>query len=457
MADNWQDLAAEDLPIHIVGIGGAGMSALAVLLLERGHRVSGSDLQESPSLERLRTLGIKVTLGHQPQVVAGARVVTASPAVGFDDPELVAAREAGITLLQRADIMGWLTRIRSTLAIAGTHGKTTTTAMAITALRAAGRDPSFLLGADLPHTQQRAHWGTEDLLVVEADESYGSFASMSPLITALGNVEADHLDHYGSAEHLGEAFAALLRRSSQRLVNGDDQGAKAALLALEGNQLGTQEDCSYQITEVSQEGRSSTFMLTGGEERAQFSLGMPGTHNVFNAALAAGAVNLLGVSLAQSAKALEGFCGLDRRFEDRGAAGGVSFIDDYAHLPSEVSATVRAARQATDGRLMVIFQPHRYTRTAAVAKEFAESFVGADHLLITEIYGAGEPAIAGVDAKLVADAVRASQPQFALEILPEGEAMVERLLELLEAGDLCLTLGAGDLTQLPDLLKARLG
>ncbi|MEI6454383.1 MAG: Mur ligase domain-containing protein, partial [Actinomycetes bacterium] len=294
MADSWQDENPHDLPMHIVGVGGAGMSALAVLLLERGHRVSGSDTQEGPNLERLRKLGIKISLGHHREATTGARVLTASPAVSSDNPEILAAKEAGLVLLTRADIMGWLSNIRSTLAIAGTHGKTTTTAMAITALRAAGHDPSFLLGADLPHTQQRAHWGAEDLLVVEADESYGSFTSMAPAITALSNVEADHLDHYGSAEHLREAFSALLARSQRRLVLGDDPGAISALSLLEGDVVGTQATAQYCISAVSQEGRNSSFVLRGSDDQAEFSLGMPGMHNVCNAALAAAAVNVLG-------------------------------------------------------------------------------------------------------------------------------------------------------------------
>lgn len=452
MAASWRDAAPADLPVHVVGIGGAGMSGLAVLLAERGHVVSGSDLVDGPVLERLRGLGIDARAGHAAANVGTAALVTASPAVAAGHVELAEARRRGATVASRAEVLGWLTQLRPTLAIAGTHGKTTTTAMAVSALRGLGTDPSFLLGADLPGTQLRARWGGDALLVLEADESYGSFAELAPAVTALANVEADHLDHYGSLEALTEAFADLLHRSRASVVVADDPGAAALAAAAGSATVGEAPGCGYQVSELALRADGLSFDLAGPSGAAAVDLAMPGRHNARNAALALAALDLLGKPLAGSAAAIRGFGGLPRRLEERGELRGVRMVDDYAHLPTEVAAAVSAMAAGSPRRLVVVFQPHRYTRTEAVGEAFATSFAGADHLIVTGLYAAGEAPIPGVDAGLVARAVQATSPGFPVELVEQRSALTARLAELLEPGDLLLTLGAGDLTELPEQL-----
>ena len=354
----------------------------------------------------------------------------------------------------RAEVLGWLSELRPTVAIAGTHGKTTTTAMAVYALRALGADPSFLLGADLPGTTLRARWGEDDLLVLEADESYGSFSELAPSVTAVANVEADHLDHYGTLEALTEAFAALLDRSGSSVVVADDPGAASLVERSGAASVGEAVGATYAMADLVLEPSGLRFTLAHEDVVAPVEVAMPGRHNARNAALALSALELAGYPLADVASGLRGFGGLPRRLEERGELREVRMVDDYAHLPSEVAAAVAAMAAGRPRRLVVVFQPHRYTRTAAVGEQFVGSFDGADVVIVTGLYPAGEPPIPGVDAGKVARAVAAGARAPRVELVEERDALVKRLLEVLEPGDLLLTLGAGDLTELPDQLAA---
>jgi len=443
--------------VHVIGVGGAGMSAIALVLAQMGHRVTGSDLRPSGVIEQLRRAGVEVSIGHEAANLGDAAWVTASPAVPTTNPELVAARELHRPVLTRAAVMGAITRLKSTLAVAGTHGKTTTSSMLSLIALEAGLAPSYLIGAELSGVGMNAHWGEGSLLIVEADESYGSFGEIAPFMVGITNVEVDHLDHYGTFDQLEDAFSSLIDRSSHRsVVIADDPGA-ARLGARHGAiRVGTGSGMDVTITDVALNRASSSFTLGlphGGA--VSVKVGAPGLHNVRNAALAAVMADQAGMGAGDVAAGLARFAGVPRRFEFRGQAGGVTFVDDYAHLPAEVSATLQAALAGGFDRIVAVFQPHRYTRTQAVAASFADAFAGADVVVVTDIYAAGETPIPGVSGRLVADAVAARLPEGTVHYVADDTALASLVNELLRPGDLCLTMGAGNLTDLPDLLVDR--
>ncbi len=436
--------------IHIIGIGGAGMSGLAQVLHAMGHRVTGSDLTASAVTRRLEALGITVAIGHDAANLGLVDLVTASPAVGPDNPELMAARDAGVAVAHRSAVLAAISRMRPTIAIAGTHGKTTTSSMVALILIAAGMDPSYLIGADLIGASSNAHWGSGEILVLEADESYGSFTSLSPWITGITNIEADHLDHYGTLEALEAAFGSLLERSSgSSAVMAWDEGAARVgasfgALAIGGDQI--------PIDEIELHRAMSSFRLHLDTGPLSLSVGAPGQHNVANASVAAYVAHLAGASDEAIVAGLASFAGVPRRFEFRGHRDGVTFVDDYAHLPTEVAATVQAATAGDYERIIAVFQPHRYTRTQAVGTQFANSFVGADAIVITDIYSAGEAPIPGVTGQLVYEAVKdvSTVPVHYVSNVAEAAALVGPWLR---EGDLCLSLGAGDITNLADVIQ----
>lgn len=443
--------------IHIVGVGGAGMSSLALVLAGMGHRISGSDLRGSSVTDRLGRAGIEVTIGHAAATVDGAGLVTASPAVPATNVELAAAAAAGIAVIRRPELMGALTRRRPTAAVAGTHGKTTTSSMLSLVLLEAGLEPSYLLGADLAGLGAGAHWGSGDILVMEADESYGAFADLEPELTAITNVEADHLDHYGTLEQLEEAFAGLLERSrGPRVVWGEDPGARRVGADLQALVVGMSSEDDLVVGEVELGRAASRFVLTDARgDRIPVRVGAPGAHNVANAAVAASAGLLLGASGADVERGLSRFAGVPRRFEFRGEVEGVQLVDDYAHLPTEVRAALSAAKAGGYRRIVAVFQPHRYTRTQAVAGDFEGAFDQADIVVVTDVYAAGEEPIPGVSGALVAEAAGRGPGAPAVHYVPDRSAVAEVVSALLAPGDLCLSLGAGDLTELPDELRAR--
>ena len=444
--------------VHVVGIGGAGMSAIALVLRAMGHTVSGSDLKESPVTERLRTQGIDVSIGHRAQNVGTADVVTYSPAVALDNPEIEAVSRRGGAVVPRSEVMAAICATRRCLAVAGTKGKTTTASMLSLILVEAGWRPSFLIGADVNEIGTNAVWDTGDWLVVEADESYGTFQVLRPDVAVLTNVEPDHLDYYGTFDALREAFDSFIASARDgAVVSADDVHAAAIGRAHGAPSVGTAPEATYRLTDVELTRSAATFVLHGPEgAMGPLPLGVPGLHNVRNAGLAAAAALAVGVAPEAVTRALARFTGVSRRFEFRGEARGVTFVDDYAHLPFAVEAALSTARSGGWSRIVAVFQPHRYTRTAELAEQFGRSFADADVLVVTDVYGAGEKPIPGVSGRMVADAVAAQDPRLPVIYAARWDELRAAVAGVLRAGDLCLTLGAGDLTLLPDELLGTL-
>lgn len=445
--------------IHLVGIGGAGMSAIATVLAGMGHRVSGSDLRGSPALDRLRGLGIEVHVGHAGAQVGRAELVAISTAVGPANPEVAAARSAGIPVLRRAEVLSAITSARRTVAVAGTHGKTTTSSMLTLILLEAGWRPSFVIGGELNEIGSGAAWSDGEWLVVEADESDGTFLELAAEVAVVTSVEPDHLDHYGSFPELVAAFGRFLAGAPGPRVACRDQPA-AARVAEEAGAVtfGVHAAADYRIDALDLTRSGSRFSLVHeGSEVASVEMFVPGRHNAANGAAAAVAALLVGVPSEAVSNGLARFTGVARRYQLRGEWGGVTFVDDYAHLPGEVVPVLDAAALGGWSRVVCVFQPHRFTRTAALAPDFAHAFDGADLLVVTDVYGAGEAPIPGVSGKLVVDAVLDASPRLPVAYLPGRTELVAYLRANLRPGDLCLTLGAGDLTSLPDELMGRLG
>jgi UDP-N-acetylmuramate--alanine ligase len=456
-------LAAPDLGdpstvkrVHIIGVGGAGMSAIATVLSAMGHEVSGSDLRESGVTERLRSLGIAVAIGHDPANVVGADLVTLSTAVRADNPEVVEARERRIPVLARAESLAAIAARRRCIAIAGTHGKTTTASMLALILVEAGLRPSFLIGGDVNEIGTNAAWDSGEWIVVEADESDGTFLHLVPEIAVVTNVEPDHLDHYGSFDAVRAAFRAFVDSAGRSVVGADDAEALVIGRAAGAELVGLSDDATFTIASPSP-GRSSVAFELRGPDGALVigvQVAVPGLHNAKNAAVATVAALAAGAPPEAAARALARFGGVARRFEFRGERGGITYVDDYAHLPTEVRAALAAARNGDWGRVIAVFQPHRYSRTADFGEQFGDAFEDADVVVVTDVYGAGEAPVPGVSGRLVADAVRRMRPDVELHYVAGRTDLVGTVAGLLRPGDLCLTLGAGDLTSLPDELMA---
>lgn len=449
----------EPRAIHIVGVGGAGMSAIAGVLAAMGHRVSGSDLKDGPALERLRAAGVHTAVGHDAaNLPAGLDAVAISTAVPDHNPEVVAARAEGIPVLRRADILASIAATRSTLAVAGTHGKTTTSSMLALVLIEAGLRPSFIIGGDVNEIGTGAAWDTGEWFVIEADESDGTFLELPRAGCIVTNAEPDHLEHYGGWGPLRAAFATFLRETDgPRVVCADD--VEAASLAAEVGAItyGTAAGARYRLVGLTSGREGTRFTLErDGVALGVVELPVPGVHNARNAAAATALAMELGARFEACVRALGRYAGVARRFEHRGQSAGVTFVDDYAHLPTEVAAALAAARDGGWSRVVAVFQPHRYSRTASLWQDFADAFVDADLVVVTDVYAAGEVPRPGVSGKLVVDAVLERHPWASVAYLPHRADLVTYLTRTLRPGDLCLTLGAGDLTTLPDEVQARL-
>ncbi|HEY5888264.1 MAG TPA: UDP-N-acetylmuramate--L-alanine ligase [Acidimicrobiales bacterium] len=444
--------------IHLVGIGGAGMSAIASVLAAMGHRVSGSDLRSSKALDRLADQGIRVAVGHRAEQLEDAAVVAVSTAIGADNPEIVAARASGRPVLRRSEVLAAITALRRTISVAGTHGKTTTSSMLAVILAEAGMDPSFIIGGDVHQIGSGAVWSEGEWFVVEADESDGTFVELMTEVAVVTNVEADHHAHYGGFDPLRDAFDRFVEGAGLRAVVGiDDTEGRALAERHEVATVGEHPDAGYRILDLRRERRGTTFRLERqGTDLGEIHLPVPGAHNARNAAVAAATALEVGASFEAATAALARFGGVARRFEFRGEAAGVAFVDDYAHLPTEVAAALAAGRDTAPDRLVAVFQPHRYSRVAALGSEFGASFADADLLAVTDVYSAGEVPVPGVSGKTVVDAIRETDPTRAVDYLPRREDLVAYLVSRLRPGDLCLTLGAGDLTTLPDEIQAAL-
>jgi UDP-N-acetylmuramate--alanine ligase len=438
--------------VHIVGVGGAGMSGVALLLAERGCAVSGSDATDSPALGELEAAGVRVFRGHDEANGRDAQVVLWSPAVAADNVELASARARGARLVARGELLAELATSHRVIGLTGTHGKTTATSMMVHVAHAAGRDAARLLGAAVRGVGANGHWAPGDLLL-EVDESFGSFDLLSPFALGVLNVEADHLDHYGTLENLESAFTALIERTVGPVVLFDEPGARRVAGALGRDVLLVGFGATpWQVCDVHLERRASSFTLRGPDESMNVALGVTGRHNVANAAVVAVLSRALDVSREAVVEGLGRFQGAPRRFEYLGTWRGVDVIEDYAHLPGEVRATIDACVASGYARIGVVFQPHRYTRTENLAHTFAHAFAGSSMLIVTDVYGAGEANPAGVTGELVFTAVRDSKPSFEVRYAATFEEVVETLSVAGERLDVLLLLGAGDVADVASML-----
>ncbi|MGQ0824069.1 MAG: UDP-N-acetylmuramate--L-alanine ligase [Actinomycetota bacterium] len=443
--------------VHIVGVAGAGMSAIALLLARMGHRVSGSDIKESPVFGRLAGAGVTVAVGNCPEhVPVDAHAVVYSTAVPRSNPELAAARAHGIPAFHRAAALAAIVATKRTIAVAGSHGKTTTSSMLALVLRDAGWDPSFVIGGEVNEVGTNAAYGTGEWLVVEADESDGTFLQLAPEVALVTNVEPDHLDHYGGFDGLISAFDRFLDAVPGLVVCGGDDRISARLAATRDRvrTYGERPSADYQVRDYRGAASGCHFTLARDNE-VLGTLTVPlGVKAATNAAGAAALALELGVSFETIERALRGFGGVARRFQFRGQRDGVTFVDDYAHLPGEVVAAIAAAREGDWQRVIAVFQPHRYSRTANLWQDFADAFAGADAVVITDVYAAGEEPIGGVSGRLIAHAVADAHAETPVEYAAGAAELASVPERLARPGDVVLTMGAGDLTTLPDVWLA---
>jgi len=443
--------------IHIVGVGGAGMSAIASVLAAMGHTVSGSDLKDSGGLHRLQASGIDVHVGHDAALVEAAELVAVSTAIPPRNPEVVAANERGVTVARRAEILGAIASTRRCIAVSGTHGKTTTSSMLALVLVEAGLNPSFIIGGELNEIGSGAVWDDGDWFVVEADESDGTFVALPAEHVVVTNVEADHLDYYGSLAEIEAAFDRFLDAPGHKIACADDPIAAKLGRAHDAVLYGTSDEAAVRIVDPRTERAGASFgVVRGADVLGEIRLPVPGLHNIRNATAALAMAMELGVPFDACRSALARYAGVARRFQFRGRARGVTFVDDYAHNPGKVKAVLEAAAEGGWRRVVCVFQPHRYTRTAALWRSFGSSFDPADVVVIMDVYGAGERPQPGVTGKLLVDAVLEHRPWKRVAWLPRRQDVEAYLAAELRDGDLCLTLGAGDITSLSSDLLARL-
>jgi UDP-N-acetylmuramate--alanine ligase len=440
--------------VHFVGIGGAGMSAIAKVLLERGTAVSGSDLKTSRGTVALVAMGAEVHEGHHARHIEGADLVVVSAAIPTTNPELAAAVTAGLKVMGRGEALAALLEGHRSVIVAGTHGKTTTTSMIVSILRASGLDPTFLVGGGLNDSGTNARSGSDDLAVAESDESDGSFLLLHPHIAVVTNIEMDHVDHWGSLDELNDAFATFLSSTDETgtvvVPAGSDIETKVRAIGKKVITFGAGGD--VDAAEPTNSGEATTFTLHAGQGTADVHLHALGAHNVANALAAGAAALAIGLGLEEIAVGLAAFRGVERRFDHKGSVAGITIVDDYAHHPTEVRATLAAAHEGPWERVIAVFQPHRYSRTAALHLEFGASFSDADRIIVTDVYGAGEEPVPGVSGKLISDAVCSVVPGRGVAYLPHRADVISYLRATARSGDLVLTLGAGDVTSLGDEL-----
>ncbi len=455
---NGLDLRSAGQRIHVVGAGGAGMGAIAEVLVGMGHVVSGSDRSAGAMTARLAALGVLVTIGHDPRRAAGADVVTTSTAVPADDPDVIAARTAGVPVLRRAEMLAAICEVRRTIAVGGTHGKTTTSSILALVLESCGMDPSFVIGGTVSQLGTGARWSDGDLFVVEADESDGTFVELARHGVIVTNVEPDHIEHHGSFEALVELFGQFVSGATGPVVIcADDPHAEA--LARRHDPIATTYGLSatadVRLVDLRDGRHGISWQLLSDLGHLSLDMPVPGVHNALNASAAATMALLLGGHPDDVVTGIAGYQGVARRYEPRGIAGGVTFIDDYAHLPGEIEAALRTASAGHHDRIVCVFQPHRFSRTEALWRTFGDCFAGADVLIIAGIYPSGERPRPGVTSQLIVDAVRSGRPPAEVILAGEQDSLIDIISRVLRPGDLCLTLGAGDLTLIPPELMAR--
>jgi len=443
--------------IHFVGVGGIGMSGIAEVLLNLGYQVSGSDVKESEVTRRLAALGCEISYGHRKENVREADVVVVSSAVRKGNPEVEVAEQRLIPVIPRAEMLAELMRMKVGIAIAGTHGKTTTTSLIATVLAAGGLDPTVVIGGRLNSIGSNARLGQGDFLVAEADESDGSFVKLMPTIAVVTNIDADHLDYYSGIDEIKEAFLGFLDKLpffGLAVLCLDHPNVQSLIPQLKKRftTYGLTTQADYQAKEIVFEEFSTTFdVLHQRKEVGRLRLQMPGLHNVYNALATVATAFEFDIPFRIVQESLGDFKGIQRRFQIKGEKKGILVVDDYGHHPVEIMATLKAARSGWKRRVVVVFQPHRYSRTQALFKEFLSAFYDADVLVLTDIYPAGEDRIEGVEAKNLFEGIR-EYGHRDVTYIPNKKEIAAHLLRILKPGDLVMTLGAGDITQISDEL-----
>ena len=451
--------------VHIVGVGGPGMSAVATVLAEMGHQVSGSDIRRSELTTRLENLGITINIGHNPEVVLGCDFVTGSPAIAESNIEYQKARDLNIRVLSRAETLASICRCATSVGVAGTHGKTTTSSMLTTILLGAGKNPSYLIGGDVISLNRGASWSNSELFVVEADESDGTHAQLPLAATILTNIDIDHLDHFKTQAAIEQSFFDYVGNiAGPRVLCLDDPAC--ALIAQTHNAItysvNDKSSADFVATSIKFKNGSSSFGVAqnlGSQsvELGRINLPLRGHHNVSNALAALAMAMQFGVEFEQAAQALSNFGGVARRFDVQGVDHGATFVDDYAHLPNEISAVLSGVRDESDNwsRVVAVFQPNRFNRMSVISHLYADSFVAADLVVITDIYSSGTEPISGVTGQLVVDAILESHPNSRVIYQPSRTNLVEFLADEIKDGDLCISMGCGDISSLPSEVIAR--
>lgn len=444
---------------HIVGIGGPGMSPIAKLLAARGHHVSGSDMRSSSVTDQLRELGVDVTIGHDASLVDGVDVVVYSTAIPDTNVELVAARAHGTPIRHRSGILSSLCSVSRAIGVAGTHGKTTTTALISTIFETSSIDASVIVGAEIPHHGVGAYAGSSDVLLLEADESDGTLDVLPLHSMVITNIDVDHLDYFGTFEEMQNSFVESARRcTGVVVVNADDPFSSPVRDALVNSQglvtFGHHTSSDVVVAGVNATASGLVVSLQVFNEPVTCQLPLRGAHNAMNVAAAVALAVSFGVSAHDACRAVETFGGVARRFTERGTFRGALLVDDYAHLPAEIAAALAAARShpALTGRLVAVFQPNRFHRIAALADSYSDCFGDADLVVITDVYASGTEPIAGVTGKLVADAISHAHPDLRVVWAPERSDIIATLRDELSKGDLCISMGCGDIEHLPTQL-----
>jgi UDP-N-acetylmuramate--alanine ligase len=439
--------------LHFIGIGGIGMSGIAEVLLNLGYEVTGSDLRDTPITQRLAAMGAKIFEGHAAGNVHGAKAVVVSSAIDRENPELLEARRQGLAIIPRGEMLAELMRLKFGIAVAGSHGKTTTTSMIATMLSHAGHDPTVVVGGRVGTMGgSNARMGKSQYLVVESDESDGSFLKLAPIIAIVTNIDREHLDHYSGIEEIRRAFCEFVNKVpfyGAAIVCLDDENVQQILPAINRKTVtyGTTAQADLVIAEANCGHHASTFhVVSRGKDLGEFQVNVPGMHNVRNATAAVAACLELDAMPGDVAEGLKAFRGVDRRFQVKGEAGGVTVIDDYGHHPTEIKATLAAARLCRYPRIHAIFQPHRYTRTQALLEDFARAFHQADAVYVLDIYAASEKPIAGVSAEVLVGRMR----DFGHRCVAYSgtiDRAIEQVAAAVKPGDVVMTLGAGNVWQ----------
>lgn len=438
--------------VHFIGIGGAGMSALAQILLEKGYEVSGSDMKDSAMTGILRDLGAKVFIGHRAENVRGAEAIVVSSAIREENPEVAEAARLGLKRLHRSDVNAFLINNSKGIAVAGAHGKTTTTSMIGVSLDYEGVSPSIIIGGEVDYLGSNAKLGKSEYLVSEADESDGTFLKYYPYIGVVTNIENDHMDHYGTMENIIKAFHQFLsqiRRDGWAVVCADNEHIRNIIGDIKCNiaTYGIDHEADYMAADIEASSSFTAFdVIHKGENLGRVRLNVPGLHNVLNALACVVTGIVLGMSVSQMAEGLTMFNGAKRRFQTKGRINDIWVVDDYAHHPTEIVTTIKAARQTKPKRLVCAFQPHRYSRTQLLQKEYGSCFAGVDLLVLTDVYSAGEDPIPGVDGELLVNEVKRQTGQETVYI-QDKKQIAAYLKSIAQPGDLIMTMGAGDIVK----------